>query len=127
MTDQELYNKVCDHLEAQGIQAKTGLGGICAYRGFNNSKCAAGCLILDEHYSPEMEGGVVSPNFEGYKNELVRKALIESGVDSSQLALVSMLQNAHDINFSLQRMNEKLIFVAEKFQLTPKQLTRWIY
>lgn len=28
----------------------------CAYRGVYGLKCAAGCLIPDEEYSPEMEG-----------------------------------------------------------------------
>lgn len=62
MTKQEIFNKVRDHLLAQGKAAKGPLSQdsgnmTCMYRAPDGSKCAIGCLIPDDKYFPEMEGG----------------------------------------------------------------------
>lgn len=58
---QEVFDKVANHLINQSAKsinvseyALSGNG--CAYRGNNGMKCAVGCLIPDERYSPKMEG-----------------------------------------------------------------------
>lgn len=62
MTPQEIFDTVATHLFTQGVMAvNTSLipdsdgTAKCAYRGDNGVKCAAGCLIPDELYKPEME------------------------------------------------------------------------
>src|SRR5688500_18704220 len=52
MTLQEIFDKVATHLLAQNQKAAD---GYCRYR-HAERKCAAGCLIADEDYSPTMEG-----------------------------------------------------------------------
>ena len=55
MTPQEIFDTVVTHL--RGMEKPSAYGdGSCAYRGMDGAKCAAGVLIPDEIYSPEMEG-----------------------------------------------------------------------
>ena len=63
MNKQEMFTKVWRGLQAQGWQKSEGPnernrdnGVGCLYRGPNGMKCAAGHLIPDEMYYPEMEG-----------------------------------------------------------------------
>lgn len=52
---QDVFNQVVNHLLTQkekSVNPKI----ICMYRGLNGFKCAAGCLIADDEYTPEMEG-----------------------------------------------------------------------
>jgi hypothetical protein len=55
MTKADIFYRVIAHLRAQGVQAKNEQGS-CRYRTPEGLKCAAGCLILDEEYTPEFEG-----------------------------------------------------------------------
>jgi hypothetical protein len=58
-TQQETFDRVAAHLLAQGRTAEMvdPLDGetLCAYRTPDGLKCAAGCLIPDELYTPDME------------------------------------------------------------------------
>src|SRR5258706_1958080 len=63
MTNQELFDKVKNHLlsqNAQSIAYRTPqtyhVVKYCVYKNENGLKCAIGCLIPDEKYSPEFEG-----------------------------------------------------------------------
>ncbi len=80
---------------------------ICMYRGVDNFKCAAGCLITDENYNAEIEGvGVfsrsiptvilVKPGPRIKPNYQVKRALLSSGVTEESLLLVFHLQRLHD-------------------------------
>jgi len=66
MTDQEIFDKVVNHLRKQGAQA-TNNDGECLYRAPNGRKCAFGCLMTDEEYKSEWEG-VIS-------NEIIKTEL----------------------------------------------------
>jgi hypothetical protein len=64
MTKDELFFKVVTHLIQQGHQAiqqghQAKDGGSCFYRAPNGDKCAIGCLIKPELYSPSFEGKAV--------------------------------------------------------------------
>ncbi len=65
MTKQEIFDKVKAHLLAQGKRAVNGDGN-CMYRGMDGTKCAVGCLIPDELYTPLLENhsayGICSPS-----------------------------------------------------------------
>lgn len=95
LTKQEVFIKVRDHLLAQNARAFKLAGNgeeFCMYRTPEGKACAAGCLIKDEFYSPNIEGM-------GTYDEPVIKALKLSGVnmDDQQTAnLVSSLQAMHD-------------------------------
>lgn len=94
-----VFNTVRDHLLKQAVQAKD--GGTCMYRGPNGTKCAVGCLIKDEHYTPEIEGlGVVTLVIgnQAPRDEMLRTALTASigPLSSEMLNLLEELQNVHD-------------------------------
>ena len=58
MTPQEIFDKVVNHLRAQGAKSEMDHpteGPICAYRGDGGLMCAVGCLIPDLDYDPGME------------------------------------------------------------------------
>jgi hypothetical protein len=60
-TNQEIFDIVAKHLLTQNEKSirknsNTRTQGVCAYRGDNGCKCAAGVLIPDEHYLKDMEG-----------------------------------------------------------------------
>ncbi len=55
MTPQEIFDRVTEHLLAQGRACKSQEDSSCFYR-MGPLRCAVGCLIPDERYSPELEG-----------------------------------------------------------------------
>lgn len=59
MNAQEVFDKVVNHLRAQGEPAIDHAAGACKYRveatGGRVLKCAIGCLIDDNDYNPDME------------------------------------------------------------------------
>lgn len=60
---QEVFDTVVRHLGKQGERAVAydayDEGSRCVYRASDGKKCAVGCLIPDEMYKPEMEGGSI--------------------------------------------------------------------
>lgn len=52
-TEQEVFDQVCNHLMEQDV-ASINDSSTCLYR-HGTLKCAAGCLISDEEYHPDME------------------------------------------------------------------------
>jgi hypothetical protein len=60
MDKQKIFKKVAIHLLTQGKKSQRKLrfhrNTVCAYRGYNNLKCAIGCLIPDKLYSSDLEG-----------------------------------------------------------------------
>lgn len=89
MTLQEIFNKVAIALVHQGVPSIDSLGD-CMYR-CGDLKCAAGHLILDEHYVEDIEGKPCC-------YESVQQALLLSGVPDDPMTedFVSKLQKAHD-------------------------------
>ena len=82
-TAQEVFNQVVDHLLTQNQKSYTSHGG-CLYRGPDNLKCAAGCLISDEEDNPDWEG-------RGWG------VLVEEGlVPATHCELICALQGIHD-------------------------------
>lgn len=62
-TAQEVFDQVAKHLLTQmkksvakrAAERAPGWKDYCMYRGFDGTKCAAGCLISDDEYKPEFE------------------------------------------------------------------------
>ena len=89
-TKQETFDEVVAHLRRQGCKAENDDG--CAYRGDGGTKCAAGCLIPDEEYRPDLEGcSVLDPSMS--KASPPGEIVDRLGHD---LVLVCDLQRAHD-------------------------------
>jgi hypothetical protein len=74
----------------------------CKYRGDNGAKCAAGCLIPDSLYTPDMEGL-------GASDGRVARVLKQMDHD---LSLVVDLQDMHD-NSSVDEWEKTLQAIAE--------------
>ena len=73
MSAQQVFDKAYRHLISQNARAEEHFN--CKYRTDRGLKCGVGCLIDDEHYSEDMEGGKA----DCYQ---VSAALKSSGVDS---------------------------------------------
>ena len=54
-----VFNHVVEHLQKQGAKSLHPDGGICAYRGRNETMCAVGSLIADDEYDPAWEGNSI--------------------------------------------------------------------
>jgi hypothetical protein len=82
MTEQEVFDKVAEHLLTQNRQSL--INGNCVYRGGNGLMCAAGCLIPDNKYYPIM-------------NRKPWNALVTSNMISAHcFDLIASLQRVHD-------------------------------
>lgn len=87
LTKQEVFDKVVTHLRKQNAKSMSSAGG-CFYR-FGEKKCAVGCLIPDELYSPRLEGlGVASM--------VLEDVLLKAGIPESCFSLLTCLQTTHD-------------------------------
>jgi hypothetical protein len=90
MTLRELSERVRDHLTQQRAQSTK--VDSCAYRGENDTMCAVGCLIDDDHYDDRIEGTRVG-------GRLIRYALKSSlGFELNHYAIrmLSHWQFYHD-------------------------------
>ncbi len=109
---QRIYDQVKEHLLKQGEWCQ--LEGACVYRGKDGLKCAIGCLITDEHYSPGLEGmGVERPK--------VLEALAKSisvSVHELDAIFLERLQVIHDTAY-IETWAEKLEDLAKRYRLNP--------
>ena len=114
-TDEEVFNYVKEFLLEQGEKSYSTKHG-CAYRGEDNRKCAIGCLILDEFYDEEFEGGLPNSN-DGPKGYLIRDA-IEKSLPNWQmnLDLLSNVQSIHD-NYEVENWRYEFSRRSEKYYL----------
>jgi len=53
---QAIFDSVVTQMLAQ--KRKSMIGGKCKYRGENGLKCAVGCVLPDEVYTPDLEVGI---------------------------------------------------------------------
>ena len=105
-TKQETFDTVVAHARKQKCQAyDKGKGVWCCYRTEDGKKCFAGCLIPDELYDPEMEGGAVGVSLGdgNYRTGLVvstssQTKLVSDTIESLgyDCGFVYELQKAHD-------------------------------
>ena len=107
MNRQEIFDTVANHLLTQKEQSMDE-NGKCLYRGPNGLKCAIGCLIPDEDYSPTMEGIRIS-------------ALIDKFRDLPHyfydyVVFLEKLQEIHDY-VKVKQWKDDLIIFAQKNHL----------
>jgi len=96
---QNLFDTVAKHLLTQKKQAfkmvpttdgKT-MVKKCLYRADDGSKCAVGCLIRDDLYTPSIEG-----SFWNKELHKLLEASLGRTLDIADLNMLSDLQSAHD-------------------------------
>ena len=114
-TLQEIFDQAAKHLLTQNEQAMTfdkDGNKNCLYRSATGTKCAVGCFIADDEYSPQLENTaflvfarVLQPsnmytseyvNTSNAKNIAVEKNWFGAGLDEQQYQLLSALQVMHD-------------------------------
>ena len=108
-TLQTVFNIVSTHLLTQGMKSRNAFG-TCAYRGENGMKCAAGALIPDDQYKPEIE------------NVLWTDLVSEKIVSRRFVNEIAELQQIHDLGDSdpeecVAGWKKKLIKFAKKNML----------
>lgn len=112
---QAILTKGVKHLRAQGCRAmSTSRAGAfygCAYRGFNDTKCAAGVFIPDEAYSPNMEGCAIDSVLRKHCNAPWAQALVP------YVWLLRALQEIHD-NIDPSCWEDSFRTLTERFDLT---------
>jgi hypothetical protein len=84
----------------------------CVYRGANGCKCAVGCLIPDDKYSPDLEG-------HGVATTTIREVLGDYLEHGNMLV---SLQRIHD-NYQPNMWEEQFLVLANHYSLTytPKE------
>lgn len=124
LTRQQIFNKVANHLLAQGRQSR-GIGDLCAYLGEDGRKCAVGCLIHKKHYNPMFERAYAASisKSSSTKARALKRALKKSNVNpiGGTLDLLIALQEMHDQS-PASCWRTALVAMAEEFKLS----TRWI-
>lgn len=101
-TEQQVFDQVVTHMLTQ--KQRSSIDGVCAYRGFNDRCCAAGCLMDDKEYNPLFEGCTW--------DVLIQ----EHDVPSHHQLLIKALQNIHD-RTKPERWVFELYSLARQFQL----------
>lgn len=114
-TPQQVFDQCKHHLLTQGKKSQkenesadlnSGIIAVlsCAYKGANNTACAAGCFIGDSEYDPSFEGA--------HWNWLVS----EKKVPSNHESLIRCLQIIHD-HSDVSEWPKKLENLAIEFNL----------
>lgn len=103
---QQIFDKVVTHLLTQNAKSVDNMND-CLYRNEQGLRCAVGCLIADEHYTPDLEG-----HYSG--SGVVSFALEKSGVEITPQVdkLLSALQSIHD-NSEVEYWGSDLQAVAQ--------------
>lgn len=114
MTPQQIFDKVAVHLMEMDKPSK--FDGGCAYRGEDNSQCAVGCLIDDEHYEKRMEGKPVDALISHYGHTLPSFFV-------KNLNLFVSLQHTHDFHF--HKRYYKLMVISRIYNLDLKVLEKY--
>lgn len=101
-TEQQVFDQVVTHLLTQ--KSRSSIDGVCAYRGLNDMRCAAGSLMDEHEYNPLFEGCTW--------DVLIQ----EHGVPTDHQLLIKALQNIHDRTKPESWVFE-LYSLARQFQL----------
>lgn len=89
-TAQQVFDQVATHLLKQNEQSRSHDAFRCFYRNENGLMCAAGCLIADDEYTPEMDKGI------SYGGGSWSSMVNQGTVPPDHRNLISYLQRLHD-------------------------------
>lgn len=111
---QELFDKVVTHLRKQGVKAIGPSNKQCYYR-IEGLKCAVGCLIEDDEYSPTMEDVNFRAMMSGGSSATVPQSLRGRLID--HIDMISHLQCIHD-NTEVSTWENQFKALAADYNLT---------
>lgn len=106
-TAQQVFDQVAAHLLKQNARSTNAEGNKCMYRGADGMMCAAGCLIADDEYKPEMDVGAIVGG--GSWASMVGKGT----VPADHKIMIMKLQRLHDSSF-LSSFSDQLRKLAEQ-------------
>ena len=116
ITAQEIFDTVVDGLRKQGHTSEDKDG--CMYRGPNDAKCAAGILIDQSEYNPNMERGTIAQVLEMNTCPIsLRERLLP------HLDLIRELQLIHDKE-NIPLWETRFSSLAERFNLIYAPITK---
>lgn len=107
---EEIFLKAYNGLASQGFVRSMALSQ-CSYRGSEGRKCAAGYLIPDELYDPNMEGQIFADVCEEFPN-------IPYADNPAAVRLICRLQRLHDGGDTPELMQAALKHYAEAIEIT---------
>lgn len=115
-TAQQVFDQVAAHLLKQNEQSRNEDDSKCMYRGVGGLICAAGCLISDEEYSPDMDvGSSVGGGSWG--------SMVAAGtVPEHHSYLITQLQRIHDSSYP-HLFKQRLINLAASEGLVFNELS----
>lgn len=93
MTEQQVFDRVATHLLRQGCRA-TNSSGVCVLVNDNGCRCAVGSLLGNDPQYLNSEMGVDHP--------IVRRDLLNQGIDINCQFLVKQLQLLHDSKWAYE-------------------------
>ncbi len=114
-TAQKIFNKVYKHLLTQGRRSEVTLpdgSSVCLYRGPDNTKCAAGCLIPDDRYNKNMENkpwrSIIGafPEFKDHEHLIDRLQILHDAVHTSDWE-TSLTRLASEFNLKVPKWKPK--------------------
>ena len=107
MNNQEAFDIMVNHLRKQNKKAvKIDIDGTtkCVYRGSNGLKCAIGCLIPDDEYSPLIERKGV-------------RSLVIPTLRNLDREFLAEMQETHDF-YSPEDWEKRFRYIAKEYHLT---------
>jgi hypothetical protein len=93
---QAIYDRVARHLLRQNRAAMLDGSSDCAYRGAGGTRCAIGCLIKDEFYSPEMENKTIMSDQPIVRRALGKSLGVTTGTITKNATFFEDLRGIHD-------------------------------
>ena len=118
MTPQEIFDKVARHMLTQKCKAM--VEGNCMYRTPEGLRCAAGCLIPDDKYRPDMEGVLWgSSRINPLNGNRDSTEIIASEIGHREL--VGQLQMIHD-EVTVEDWRSAIDGIAAAYELDAKVL-----
>ena len=107
--NQEIFDTVAKHLLTQKKRSDGPMQN-CLYRSKSGLKCAIGCLIPDEKYSPSFEGMSI--------RQLDKTKVLPAAYQGVSLAFLGGLQRLHDA-YPPSTWNTRLYLFAALNNLSP--------
>lgn len=112
MNPQEVLDSVVLHLLTQNERAEGPCG--CLYRAPSGLKCAIGGLIVDEHYSPDLEHKY--PHEAEVAEAIAKSLKVERAFTMQELNFLRNLQKVHD-GYPIERWRNTLEELALRWGL----------
>ena len=110
-SNQDLFDTITTHLRTQGARATCETFDMCVYHASDGRKCAIGCLIPDERYTPVLEGCDLR------RNGNVQSILRSLDIDPTN-EMLREFQQTHDCFEPGSEWEREFRMIAQRYDLT---------